>query len=237
MLDPAENFEYKGVKVTIYYDELPANPRIEFDNLGTVVGWKQPRYRIGDQQLSIEYRSPAELVAELRASGARLILPVHYSPQGGYLCSSEHDDKETIENSDGVIYATATDIRNEYGLTRISAKALERAMRVLQGEIAEYSAYLSGEVYGFIISGPDGEELDSCWGFYERDYCEQSAKDAAEHQAQLLVREAIEANEMACRGVQTVAWRKEKMVLLLHAGSLGRVQAHDHPTSGGSCSG
>lgn len=206
MLDPVEVFEHAGVTVRVHYDETPCNPRTEFDNLGTIVGWKHLRYCIGGEQLSTEYRSPAELVAQLRESGARLILPVHYSPQGGHLFSSgPGSEEESFECSDGVIYVTAEMIRKEYSLTRISRKALEKVCRVLQGEVAEYSAYLRGEVYGFIITAPDGEHLDSCWGFYQRDYCEAQAREAAERQAQRLAQEAREAHEMACRGVQTVA--------------------------------
>jgi hypothetical protein len=204
MPDPVETYEHHGVTVKIHYDEIACNPRTEFDNMGTIVGCRAPCRGIGDRELSIDYHSAAEIVAELHDDGARLVLPVHYSPQGGTLSVSDADDEEALDECDGVIYVTADSLRHAYKLTRISAKALERATRVLRGEIAEYSAYLSGEVFGFVIEDEAGEHLDSCWGFYKHDYCETRATEAAEYQAQQVAAEAREAFELACRGVQTV---------------------------------
>jgi hypothetical protein len=45
----------------------------------------------------------------------------------------------------GFIYATKEDIRQEYGLKRVSAKARKRAMKVLLGEVEVYDQHLRGE--------------------------------------------------------------------------------------------
>jgi len=37
---------------------------------------------------------------------------------------------------------------------------------ILKSCAVEWQAYWAGEVYGFIHTTADGEELDSCWGFY-----------------------------------------------------------------------
>ena len=203
MLDPAHTYEHHGLTVKIHYDEDARNPRTEFDNLGTIVGWANHRYCLSDRQLNVAGRTPAEIVAELQEDDARLILPFWYSPQGG-LSLGEAGDEEGIEDGDGVICVTAEGLRGEYDTTRISAKAIERATTVVRGEVDEYSAYLRGDVYGFAVLDADGEHLDSCWGFYERDYCEARATEAAEYQAEQVAAEAREAYELACRGIQTV---------------------------------
>ena len=159
MLDPVETYEHHVVTVKIHYDEIACNPRTEFENMGTIVGWRDPRHGIGDRELSVDYHTPAEIAAELREDGARLILPVHYFPQGGTLSVSDAGDDDALENCDGVIYVTADVLRHEYGLTRISAKAIQRATRVLRGEIEEYSAYISGQVFGFIVEDEAGSTL------------------------------------------------------------------------------
>ena len=52
--------------------------------------------------------------------------------------------------------------------------------RQLEGEVKEYDQYLTGDIYGFILRGPkekcdkcghtaEGEDEDSCWGFYGSD--------------------------------------------------------------------
>lgn len=37
------------------------------------------------------------------------------------------------------------------------------------GEVQVYDYYICGDVYGFVIE-KDGEQIDSCWGFYGHDY-------------------------------------------------------------------
>jgi hypothetical protein len=203
MLPPVEQYEHQNVTVTIHRDPDAPNPRTEFDNLGTVVGWRHPRYCLGDEQLSIDTRSPEEIVAELIEYGdARVILPIHFHPQEGDL-SVSRPDSEAFENCDGVIYVTAATLRKHYRLKRISKQAITYATARLEAEIAEYSAYLTGRVFGFAIEHGD-EHLDSCWGFYQLDYCEARAEESANYQAARLVTEAVEAHDWACRGGLTV---------------------------------
>ncbi|HEY3944410.1 MAG TPA: hypothetical protein VGL78_04215 [Solirubrobacteraceae bacterium] len=203
MLEPVTTSEHHGVTVTIHRDPHPADPRREFDNLGTVVGWRHPRYCIGDQQLSADTRSSGEIVAELiEYDDARVILPIHFHEQEGDLSTSQPDD-EAFENCDGVIYVTAARLRKRYRLQRLSKRAIGSATVCLVAEIAEYSAYLSGRVFGFVIEH-NGEHLYSCWGFYQLDYCEARADEAADYEADRLVTEAAEANDWACRGGLTI---------------------------------
>lgn len=65
----------------------------------------------------------------------------------------------------GVIYVTKEKIRHEYG-KRITARTIRRVTKYLEGEIEEYSAWASGDVYGFGVEDKNGEEEDSCWGFF-----------------------------------------------------------------------
>lgn len=62
----------------------------------------------------------------------------------------------------GWIYATAEDIQKEY--SSLSPESMEKANRLLQGEVENYNHYLTGQCYGFRLY-ENGEETDSCWGF------------------------------------------------------------------------
>ena len=42
----------------------------------------------------------------------------------------------------------------------------EQADKYLEGEVEVYDNYLTGEVYGFRIEDADGENVESCWGYY-----------------------------------------------------------------------
>ena len=46
----------------------------------------------------------------------------------------------------------------------------DHAIAILKGEVEVYDQYLCGDVWGFVLVDEDGEELDSCWGFYGDDY-------------------------------------------------------------------
>lgn len=56
------------------------------------------------------------------------------------------------------------------------AKILAAARSVIE----EWNTYLSGDVYGYVIEDAEGEQLDSCWGFYGLGHCIEEAKTAAE---------------------------------------------------------
>ena len=47
---------------------------------------------------------------------------------------------------------------------------IKRLTRYLQEEVKQYDQFLQGDVYGFELIGPDGEKIDSCWGFYGSDW-------------------------------------------------------------------
>jgi hypothetical protein len=66
----------------------------------------------------------------------------------------------------GFIYATPERIREFYGVKRITAKVKADVLKHLHGEIETYDKYLTGEVYRYLIIDPDGNDVDSCSGYY-----------------------------------------------------------------------
>jgi hypothetical protein len=73
----------------------------------------------------------------------------------------------------GFIAVAKEKVRAEYDWKRITQKRLEKIQGYLKGEVEFYSSYLEGDVWGFQIYVHDlgedpteGEEVDSCWGFY-----------------------------------------------------------------------
>lgn len=55
------------------------------------------------------------------------------------------------------------------------------AYKAAQSKVEEWNTYLSGDVWGFIVEDDDGNQLDSCWGFYGHDYCEKEGQAALEY--------------------------------------------------------
>jgi hypothetical protein len=51
----------------------------------------------------------------------------------------------------------------------------KQAYTCLESEIRTLDQYLRGEVYGIIIEDQNGQQYDSCWGFYGYDYAKREA--------------------------------------------------------------
>lgn len=56
----------------------------------------------------------------------------------------------------------------------------EKAKQCLLSEVQTYDQYLTGDVWGYIIT-KDGEEIDSCWGWYGRDDVQAEAEAVVEY--------------------------------------------------------
>lgn len=41
-----------------------------------------------------------------------------------------------------------------------------KAMKCLEAELKTYDDYLQGNVWGYVIENEEGDDVDSCWGFY-----------------------------------------------------------------------
>ena len=92
----------------------------------------------------------------------------------------------------GFIYVTRDEILREYGRKRLSKKLVERARRVLVGEVGTYDQYLTGDIYCFgyeltqeIVTCPHCRTTepqvvaeDSCCGYYGMEYMLSEINDS-----------------------------------------------------------
>lgn len=85
---------------------------------------------------------------------------------------------------DGLAYVEHEAIVKEYG-----SLDLERATKLLKGEVEEYSRWASGDVYGVEVEDTEtGHVLDSCWGFIGYDYALEEANRMLEEVAESKLR-------------------------------------------------
>jgi hypothetical protein len=105
-----------------------------------------------------------------------------------------------------MIVASKEQVRKHFMIKTITPKQRQRALDALDSEVAEYSQYLEGDVYGFrvlevpdhiieeyysddydlqevveYIDPKDCEEVESCWGFYGAEYAIEEAKSMVEY--------------------------------------------------------
>ena len=167
------------MKIRIEQDDNYESPR-EWDNLGTMVCFHR-RYDLGDKH---EYRSDDysgwdELEKELvKEEDAVVILPLFLYDHGGITMNVGGFECPWDSGQVGFIFVSREKILQEWERKILSKKLLKRVEEVLRGEVKTYDQYLTGDVWGYIIEDDDGEHLDSCWGFYGHDYCEQEAQEA-----------------------------------------------------------
>ena len=62
----------------------------------------------------------------------------------------------------------------------------DSARKACQSYVDTWNMYLSGDVWGYVIEtlsddDTDGENVDSCWGFYGLDFARKEAQDAAKY--------------------------------------------------------
>ncbi len=101
------------------------------------------------------------------ASVENVILPLNLYDHSGLRMSADSftgraQHAEWDSGQVGWIYATASEIRAEYG--SVSAENVEKARQRLLSEVQDYDYFLSGQCFGYRLY-EDGEETDSCWGF------------------------------------------------------------------------
>ena len=153
------------MRYEIVQDESPANPRKEWDNLGRIVCWNR-RYDLGDEMPKME---PAEWLVE-NWSDIAVILPIFMYDHSGIALSttgSEYPFNDWWDAGQvGYAYATHDAVMKEFNRKRMSKKLLAQVQRILKSEVETYAAYVSGEVYGYVIYDDNDNEVDSCWGFY-----------------------------------------------------------------------
>lgn len=185
---------YKGLYYEVQEDRDSLDPREGFDHLGTMVCWHD-RTNLGDRTVSRHQDTyellraiygeeiPFPVLSRLerlhdegplwKASfkiasyiASKVIsLDVHLFEHSGMILSTTPFNDPWDSGQVGYIYVSREKARSEFGWSRLTKKRIAHIEAALAEEVAEYSAYLEGEVYGYIITNAEGEELDSCWGF------------------------------------------------------------------------
>lgn len=193
-----EKFQFAGCTIRIIQDSDAPNPRDYYDHLGKMVLFDSREYRSRNEwkhsdsmrdfesalrslawfctrsdAMEDEYRVSMEHVFRC-VNKHYVIIPVDRDRYSG-LSSRGATVNEYDDHCDGFVFFPVADLQGE-GIDR------ERAVKILEGEIEEYSSWATGDCYGYVIEDENGDELNSCWGFYGQDYAIESAKESAKSQ-------------------------------------------------------
>ena len=175
-----EEQEYKGCNIKIYQDDNPQNPR-EWDNLGTMVCFHN-RYDLGDKTdlaFDVSEIDSWEKLEQylIKEKQAEIIAPLYMYEHSGirikigdfYNCGLPQGHARFDSGQVGFIYVDKETLMKEYSVKRITKKVKDFAMKVLETEVDTYDKYVSGQVYGFRAEDKEGNDIDSCWGYFDTD--------------------------------------------------------------------
>jgi len=145
--------------VRVVHDDNAESPRY-WDNLGVIATWHR-RYNLGDEQPKCE---PQEWLKDNAPKGS-VVLPVFMIDHSGIALSTGSFGDPWDSGQLGWIVATPDAIRKNFMTKRITKKVREKVELCLKSEIATYSSYVEGDVWGFVVEDEVGNHVDSCWGF------------------------------------------------------------------------
>lgn len=172
-----ETIEYKGLSIKIEQDDMPINPRNDYDHLG-ILACLHKRYDLGDTH----DMDVSDLLA-IEASDAYISLPVYLYDHSGITISTTPFSCQWDSGKIGVIFCTVDKAQKE-GMT------VEKVKEYLKGEVEAYDKYLTGDIWFYSVESPDGVQLDSCGGFYGYEYCLEQAKEQASWWHSELIKQA-----------------------------------------------
>lgn len=172
-MDVIETIELEtGHKIKIWHDENADSPR-DWDPLDSKFYTWHRRYSSPDKHNIREpmYSLPPNHI------GIKVWM---YDHSGHCYAAADHNPFHCPWDSGqvGWIFISREDARARLGVKRLTKKHVEKILEQLKSEVEIYSEYVNGEVYGFTVYDPSGEEIDSCGGFYgsDREYMLSEAK-------------------------------------------------------------
>jgi len=176
-------------QVSVFYDEEPLNPRVDYDNFGTMV-CEHRDYNLSDENhdfnslvnVDCYYNSFSEQVDSLiKNDKVLLALPLYLYDHSGIMMNTTGFSCNWDSGQVGIIYITKEKVKKEFKVKRISKQLKEKIRTYLINEVKMYDYYLTGNCYGYTIKDQQGEILDSCWGYLgDFDYCLKDGISTAE---------------------------------------------------------
>jgi hypothetical protein len=188
LMSKVEEYEYKGWTIRISHDEDAQNPRIECDNLGTLLCWHSRRRNLGD--VYTDRNGDMEKLHEV--TGEDFIwLPVYAYEHGGITLNTTGFSCPWDSGQVGVVYVHKNDAMREFSDDGVfGPDQIEKVKNLMRSEIETYDQWLQGFVYGYEVikfescggcGHKDMAVVDSCWGLYGLDYCKQEAQSYIDH--------------------------------------------------------
>ena len=172
-MESINTFELENFRADIIYDTCAENPREFCEHITTMVCFHRG-YKLGDKH-NFTVESFQEFLKENKEKIVAKYLYLY--DHSGLTISTSPFSCPWDSGVVGVVYIEKEQLKKEYGKKVFTKKLQEIANNIIDSEVEEYDNYLTGQVFGIIITNMDtGEETESTWGFYGYDYAKTEAK-------------------------------------------------------------
>ena len=172
-----------NLKLEIVNDQYPENPREFYGNLAIMACFHK-RYNLGDETSFVtsdfnSWEEFKEFLLTKASPKAVCVKPLYLYDHSGLTIATTPFSCRWDSGQIGFVYTTKAKIRENYGVKRVTKRMLALAKKCIDAEVEEYDAYLRGDVYGWEITNLEtGQVIDSCYGYYDKDYCLQNGEEA-----------------------------------------------------------
>ena len=169
-------------RLKVVHDSNADSPR-SWDNLGKMICFHN-RYDLGDNHNynADDYSGWEEMKkAIIKEENPAVILPLYMYDHSGISISTSPFSCSWDSGQIGFVLVSKKQALEEYGGVRVSSKTKVKIESIIQAEVETYTQYVEGEVYGFQIVDEDDNHIDSCYGFYGRDFVTNGMLDYIDH--------------------------------------------------------
>lgn len=157
---------YRGYKIEISHDPNAENPLHSWDILGT---FSCPHRRYNLSSKDNVFDDFGELLEYVKNKDV-ISLPIYLYDHSGIALSTSPFACKWDSGQVGYVHVTKQKVRKEFNWKIITAKRLKQIYEYLKGYVETMDDYVRGYVYGFTIFAPNGEEVDSVWGYFGNDH-------------------------------------------------------------------
>jgi hypothetical protein len=151
-------------------DPDPENPWEMSDHASKIVHWHRRGF-FGESIIGREQ----EWIEQTKKEKETVFLPLYLYEHGGQTISLGGFSDPWDSGCVGFVWTTKKKVESLMGPTRYWRKT---ARKIIAQEIKELDQYLTGDVWGYMVKDKDGEIVDSCWGFFGRDFVEEEGNRA-----------------------------------------------------------
>ena len=154
------------------YSSIQANPyRTMEEFIDTYLGeGAMSRYRDKSVKLGLNSVRFAKLLCEqLNQRKGILAFPILSYNHGDIHYYLGNNIDRWDGSVSGFAWVEKDKIYQEFGVTKISSKLVERFKSHISSDLDVYNKYARGDSYGFELYDSNGKFMDSCYGFYDQD--------------------------------------------------------------------